>query len=83
MSDNEINFNDEQLLHYSRQIMLPGFAVAGQLALRAAKVLIIGAGGLGSPAAMYLAAAGIGEISLIDDDIVELSQKFLGSICYP
>lgn len=69
-----LDFSDEELLRYSRQIMLPGFDVAGQLALRAAKVLIIGAGGLGSPAAMYLAAAGIGEINLIDDDVVELSN---------
>ncbi len=70
----ELDFRDEELLRYSRQIMLPGFDVAGQLALRDTHVLIVGAGGLGSPAAMYLVAAGIGEISLIDDDVVELSN---------
>jgi molybdopterin-synthase adenylyltransferase len=66
--------NDDALLRYSRQLMLPGFDVAGQLLLANAHVLIIGAGGLGSPAALYLAAAGIGKITLVDDDVVELSN---------
>lgn len=66
--------NDEQLLRYSRQIMLPQVDIAGQQKLLDAKVLIIGAGGLGSPAAMYLAAAGIGQISLYDDDHVDLTN---------
>lgn len=66
--------NDEQLLRYSRQIMLPQIDVSGQQALLAAKVLIIGAGGLGCPAAIYLAAAGIGQISLYDHDRVDLSN---------
>ena len=66
--------NDDQLLRYSRQIMLPQVDVAGQEKLLAARVLIIGAGGLGSPAAMYLAAAGVGHIVIADHDMVELSN---------
>lgn len=66
--------NDEQLLRYSRQIMLPQIDVEGQEKLLASRVLIIGMGGLGSPVAMYLAAAGVGHLVLVDDDIVELSN---------
>jgi molybdopterin-synthase adenylyltransferase len=66
--------NDNQLLRYSRQIMLPQCDIAGQQKLLAAHVLIVGAGGLGSPAAMYLAAAGLGQITVYDDDIVDLSN---------
>lgn len=66
--------NDQQLLRYSRQIMLPQVDVAGQQKLLDAKVLIIGAGGLGSPAAMYLAAGGVGQISIFDDDQVDLTN---------
>lgn len=65
---------DNQLLRYSRQIMLPQIDIEGQQQLLTAKVLIVGAGGLGSPAAMYLAAAGIGELTLYDDDDVDLSN---------
>ncbi|HHJ34486.1 MAG TPA: molybdopterin-synthase adenylyltransferase MoeB [Gammaproteobacteria bacterium] len=74
MPDNEINFNDEQLLHYSRQIMLPHFGIEGQQCLRQAHVIIMGVGGLGSPAAMYLAAAGVGTLTLIDFDTVDSSN---------
>ena len=66
--------NDEQLLRYSRQIMLPQIDVAGQQKLLDAKILIVGAGGLGSPASMYLAAAGVGQISIYDDDQVDLTN---------
>ena len=66
--------NDEQLLRYSRQIMLPQIDITGQEKLLRAHVLVVGAGGLGSPAAMYLAAAGIGHITIADHDTVELSN---------
>ncbi len=69
-----IDMNDEQLLRYSRQIMLPQVDIAGQQRLLNAKVLIVGAGGLGSPAAIYLAAAGVGRITIYDDDRVDLSN---------
>jgi adenylyltransferase/sulfurtransferase len=66
--------NDEQLLRYSRHIFLDDFDVAGQEALLQASVLIIGAGGLGCPAAMYLASSGVGYIILADDDHVDSSN---------
>jgi adenylyltransferase/sulfurtransferase len=66
--------NDNQLLRYSRQIMLPQIDIEGQQKLLAASILIIGAGGLGSPAAIYLAAAGVGTITIYDDDVVDLSN---------
>ena len=65
---------DEQLERYSRHITLKEIGVRGQKKLLAARVLIIGAGGLGAPAAMYLADAGVGTIGIADCDSVELSN---------
>ena len=66
--------NDNQLLRYSRHILLDQIGIEGQQALLDARVLVIGAGGLGSPAAMYLAASGVGQLTLVDDDTVDLTN---------
>ena len=69
-----IDFTDEQIERYSRHIMLPEVGGVGQIKMLEAKVLLIGAGGLGSPAAYYLAAAGIGNLGIVDFDVVDLSN---------
>ena len=66
--------DDQQLMRYSRQIMLPEIDAAGQSRLLSAHALIIGLGGLGSPVAMYLAAAGVGTLTLVDHDQVDLGN---------
>ncbi|MBV8032802.1 MAG: molybdopterin-synthase adenylyltransferase MoeB [Betaproteobacteria bacterium] len=66
--------NDEQLLRYSRHLLLPEIGVEGQERLRAASALIIGAGGLGCPAALYLAASGFGRLTVADPDEVDLTN---------
>lgn len=65
---------DDELLRYSRHILLPECGMEGQERLRQSRVLIIGLGGLGSAAALYLAAAGVGRLTLVDDDAVDLSN---------
>jgi len=66
--------SDDDLQRYSRQILMPEFDIAGQQALAKGRVLVVGAGGLGCPIVLYLAAAGVGHIHVIDDDRVELAN---------
>ena len=65
---------DDELLRYSRHILLDELGIEGQQRIRAAHALVIGAGGLGSPAALYLGSAGIGRLTLVDDDTVDLTN---------
>ena len=69
-----MDLSHEELLRYSRHLILPDVALAGQKKLKAARILLIGAGGLGSPAALYLAAAGVGTIGLVDFDVVDVTN---------
>ena len=69
-----IEFTDEQIERYSRHIILPEVGGSGQQKMLEARVLLLGAGGLGSPAAYYLAAAGIGNLGIVDFDRVDLSN---------
>jgi len=66
--------NNEEILRYSRHLIMPEVGMAGQQKLKAARVLCIGAGGLGSPLALYLAAAGVGTLGLVDFDVVDLTN---------
>lgn len=74
MSPSASNLSHAELLRYSRHLLLPGVGLEGQRKLRAGKVLVVGAGGLGSPAAMYLAAAGVGTLGLVDFDAIDVSN---------
>jgi molybdopterin/thiamine biosynthesis adenylyltransferase len=69
-----MEFTDDQITRYSRHILLPEVGGKGQKKIAQSRILIVGAGGLGSPAALYLAAAGVGTIGLIDSDVVDLSN---------
>lgn len=70
----EIKLGTEELIRYGRHLLLPEVSLTGQKKLKASKVLIVGAGGLGSPVGLYLAAAGVGTIGLVDFDVVEASN---------
>ncbi|MEL6593654.1 MAG: ThiF family adenylyltransferase, partial [Bacteroidota bacterium] len=69
-----ITFSKEELERYSRHLIIPDFNIEGQRKLKAAKVLVVGGGGLGSPMLQYLAAAGVGTIGIVDYDIVDDSN---------
>src|SRR5487761_1183621 len=66
--------NSDEVLRYARHLLLPDVGLDGQRRLKGSRVLLIGAGGLGSPAALYLAAAGVGTIGLVDFDVVDVSN---------
>jgi sulfur-carrier protein adenylyltransferase/sulfurtransferase len=74
MEAGEIHFSDEELSRYNRHVIIPGFGIESQKKLKAAKVLVVGSGGLGSPVLLYLAAAGIGTIGIVDFDFVDDSN---------
>src|SRR5437899_9957514 len=69
-----VQFSNDEIARYSRHLIMPEVALEGQKKLKAAKVLCIGAGGLGSPLALYLAAAGVGRLGIVDFDVVDFTN---------
>jgi len=69
-----VQLSEEEIARYARHLITPEVGMAGQLKLKRAKVLQIGTGGLGSPITMYLAAAGVGKLGLVDSDVIEVSN---------
>ena len=74
MMDRQVELSNEEIKRYSRHLLIPEVGLAGQKKLKASSVLVVGTGGLGSPVALYLAAAGIGRIGLVDYDVVDFSN---------
>src|SRR5512140_928086 len=74
VTSGEVTLSNDEFKRYSRHLIMPEVGLQGQKKLKAAKVLCIGAGGLGSPVAMYLAAAGVGTLGLVDFDVVDFSN---------
>ena len=70
----DIQFSNDEIARYSRHLIMPEVTLEGQKKLKAASILCIGAGGLGSPIALYLAAAGVGRLGLVDPDVVDFSN---------
>ncbi len=73
-TEREVGLSNEEILRYSRHLIMPEVGMQGQKKLKAARVLLIGAGGLGSPLALYLSAAGVGKIGIVDFDVVDLTN---------
>src|SRR5262245_36412184 len=73
-SSSQVTLSPKEMARYSRHLIMPEVGVEGQKRLKAAKVLLIGAGGLGAPLGLYLAAAGVGRIGLVDFDVVDFSN---------
>src|SRR5579872_6724489 len=69
-----VTLNNDEILRYSRHLIMPEVGMEGQLKIKAAKVLCIGAGGLGSPLALYLGAAGVGTIGMVEFDVVDFTN---------
>ena len=76
-----MELSKDELLQYRRHLTLPNFGQAAQCALKGAKVLVVGAGGLGCPVLQYLAAAGVGTLGIVDDDVVSRSNLQRQTVC--
>src|SRR5258708_3791269 len=73
-AENAVNLSNEEILRYSRHLIMPEVGMEGQLKLKSAKVLLVGTGGLGAPLGLYLAAAGVGRLGLVDFDVVDFTN---------